>query len=190
MTGELRVDNLVVTLQCTDADRGDGEIRLGGEVTEDPDGQGLVHQIQGAGCAETVLGRLWCGRLAEGDMVAMVIRDRRVTLHHPQLAAGMSMTALRRAPSCFGRPLLDGGFFEDVAGLLEIGTGWGTSILRQTMAEGCPSHWEAADSAIHVHDNCRSGREVRGMAGLCAAYRVTRRSVSGRGCEDGEPGRG
>ena len=122
-------------------------------------------------------------------MVAVVIRDRRVTLHHPQLAAG----DLNDSPaSCTefvqSVPLLDGGFFEDVAGLLEIGTVGGTSIPEADHGRPRPSHSEAADSAIHVHNNCRSGREVRGMAGLCAAYRVTRRSVCARGCEDGEPG--
>jgi hypothetical protein len=35
-TGELRITNVVVTLQCADTDT-DGLIILGGEVTEDPD---------------------------------------------------------------------------------------------------------------------------------------------------------
>ena len=45
VTGELRVDNIVVTLQCADTEAGD--LILGGEVTDDPDGQGLVYNVQG-----------------------------------------------------------------------------------------------------------------------------------------------
>jgi hypothetical protein len=60
VTGEFRVNNLVVTLECADTNFSDGEIRLGGEVTDDPDGQGLA-----------AMG----GDVGVGDRVALVIRE-------------------------------------------------------------------------------------------------------------------
>ena len=51
VTGEFRVTNVVVTIQCADTDT-DGEIILGGEVTADPD-----------------------GNVAVGDLLALIIRE-------------------------------------------------------------------------------------------------------------------
>ena len=61
VTGEFRVDNVVVTLQCADTETIDGEIRLGGVVTDDPDGQGLA---------------VIDGEVAVGDRVALIIREQ------------------------------------------------------------------------------------------------------------------
>lgn len=51
VTGEFRVTNVVVTIQCADTNT-DGEIILGGEVTEDPGGD-----------------------VAVGDLLALIIRE-------------------------------------------------------------------------------------------------------------------
>jgi hypothetical protein len=60
--GEFRVNNVVVTLQCADTERDGQDLILGGEVTDDPDGQGL---------------RLGLGRqnVAVGDLLALIIRE-------------------------------------------------------------------------------------------------------------------
>ena len=51
VTGEFRVTNVVVPIQCADTDT-DGEIILGGAVTDDPD-----------------------GNVAVGDLLALIIRE-------------------------------------------------------------------------------------------------------------------
>lgn len=56
VTGEFRVENVVVTLQCADDEIDGQDLILGGEVTDDPDGQGL--------------GIRYGGRVAVGDLVA------------------------------------------------------------------------------------------------------------------------
>lgn len=99
VTGEYRVDDVVVTLQCADTDTIDGEIRLGGEVTDDPDGQGLA----------VIDDR----RVAVGDLVVLVIRERGPDFDQVALYAD------DRAGSCAelvgSVPYnLDGGFFNDV----------------------------------------------------------------------------
>jgi hypothetical protein len=97
VTGEFRVDNVVVTLQCADTEFDEQDLILGGEVTDDPDGQGL-----GTGGHN----------VAVGDQLALIIREG-------QSRPGSYMPALYvtgSAGSCTElvesvRYNLDGGYF-------------------------------------------------------------------------------
>ena len=134
VTGEFRVDNVVVTLQCagtsdlTESTTG-RDLILGGEVTEDPDGQGLLVEPGQGLVADPGPGRY----AAVGDVVALIIREGdegaperdRVTLYDPAL-----MPPFASAGSCtelvdlyYGN--LDGGFFNPVAYGHHIDTGGG-----------------------------------------------------------------
>ncbi|MEY2423635.1 MAG: hypothetical protein QOI95_3702 [Acidimicrobiaceae bacterium] len=100
VTGEIRVDKVVVKLQCADTDTIDGEIRLGGEVTQDPDGQGLA---------------VIDGRAAIGDRVALIIRERGPDYDQVTFYANDTAGTCTELVDSFPYNL-DGGYFSDVAG--------------------------------------------------------------------------
>jgi hypothetical protein len=107
VTGEVRLDNIVVSLQCADTDTIDGEIRLGGEVTVDPDGESLP---------------LTDGYVTVGDLVAVIVRE------YPAIADAVTFYASDSAGSCTelvqSVPYnLDGGFFLNVEDSEDIETG-------------------------------------------------------------------
>ena len=97
VTGEFRVDNVVVTVQCADTEFDEQDLILGGEVTDDPDGRGL-----GTGGHN----------VAVGDQLALIIREgqSRPGSYNPALYVNSS------AGSCTDlvesvRYNLDGGYF-------------------------------------------------------------------------------
>ena len=100
VTGEVRVDNVVVTLQCADTDTIGGEIRLGGEVTDDPDGQGFP---------------VIDGRVALGDRVALIIREYGPDFDMVTFFANESAGSCTELVDSFP-DYHDGGFFNDVEG--------------------------------------------------------------------------
>ena len=104
VTGEFRVDNVVVTIQCTGtrsltgSDSNGRDLILGGEVTDNPDGLARLDEVN----------------VAMGDLVALIVRENgRVTLYAPSLWYGEQATAgscndlVESVPSN-----LDGGFFD------------------------------------------------------------------------------
>lgn len=95
VTGEFRLNSLVVTLECADTETFEGETRLGGRVTEDPDGRGLA---------------VIDGRAGVGDRVALLIRnhvwDRQTVAFYSNEGAGSCADLLASVPN-----VLDGGFF-------------------------------------------------------------------------------
>ena len=120
VTGELRVDNVVVSVECVDSNASDDEVRLGGTVVADPDGQGL-DVIDGHTPGDAPAGM---GKAGTGDRVALILRED---------ADGTDRIALYadgRQSTCAGlvesiRDLLDGGYFAHGAG----GTGIKTDEL-------------------------------------------------------------
>jgi Tol biopolymer transport system component len=110
-TGEFRVGNVVVAVQCSGSTNGGRDLILGGVVTENVDGPGRLDETT----------------VAVGDLLALVIRHddapdgrtQRVTLYQPSLWYGEQ--ADEHAGSCTALvesvpPGLDGGFFDDVDG--------------------------------------------------------------------------
>jgi hypothetical protein len=99
VVGVFRVNNVKGTLECADTNTIDGEIRLGGTVTDDTDGQGLA---------------VTDGKVAVGDRVALIIR---------KWSAGHEGVAFYADPSAGSCTKLvdaipynlDGGFFSSVA---------------------------------------------------------------------------
>ena len=130
VTGEFRVDNVVVTIQCADTrvDSTRRDLILGGEVTEDPDGQGLLVAPGMGLVADPGPGRY----VAVGDVVALIIREEGanrdgVTLYDPEALppgngsnAGSCTELVESVPGG-----LDGGFFSPVAFGHHIDTGGG-----------------------------------------------------------------
>ena len=110
VTGEFRVDNVVVTIQCAGTRTRHGDLILGGVVTDNTDGIAMVDEVN----------------LAVGNPLALIIRNgASVTLYHPSLWYGEP--ASRHAGSCIDLvesvpDSLDGGFFEDVVGGVAIET--------------------------------------------------------------------
>ena len=108
VTGEFRVNNVVVTLQCADTEFDGRDLILGGEMTDDPDDQGLVADVGDA-------------TVTVGDLLALIIREDdpdsyRVTLYAND-SAGSCTELVESVP--FN---LDGGFFAGVdAGDIENG---------------------------------------------------------------------
>ena len=139
VTGEFRVDNVVVTLECADTRQATGvdstgrDLILGGEVTEDPDGQGLLVEPGKGLVVDPGPGRY----VAVGDVVALIIREGdegdegaperdSVTLYDSRAvpqgygSAGSCTELVESVPGD-----LDGGFFNPVAFGHHIDTGGG-----------------------------------------------------------------
>lgn len=128
VTGEFRVDDVVITLECADTAFYGHDLILGGQVSDDPDGQGLVYTSQGGELlADGSFAFSGEESVAVGDLVALVIREdrdedgpgrQRVTLY-----AGESIRDNDHPGSCTelveSIPNLDGGYFNDVAGDIE-----------------------------------------------------------------------
>ena len=115
VTGELRINDVVVTVQCANT-VGD-QTSLGGEVTDNPDGQPLP-VIDVADVTVNDPG-------AEGKLVAVIIREG-----DAELRDRVALYANDRAGSCTElveplSPGLDGGFFTSVAFGHDIETGGG-----------------------------------------------------------------
>src|SRR5262249_25381218 len=77
VNGEFRVNNVVVTIQCADISSDTRDLILGGEVTHNPDGQGVAHRLDNV-------------NVAVGNRIALIIREtdpnlQRVTLYDPTL---------------------------------------------------------------------------------------------------------
>jgi len=119
VTGDLRIDNVVVTIHCADTRTSTGaqgngrDLILGGEVTANLDGLATLDDVD----------------IAVGDLVALIIRDlpehQRVTLYHssllpPEQASqiGSCSELAESVPTN-----LDGGFFDIVAEGHRIETG-------------------------------------------------------------------
>ena len=121
VTGELRVDNVVVAIHCAGARMSTGaqlngrDLILGGEVIGNADDLATLDHVN----------------VAVGDLLALIIRDdrpggQRVTLYHPSLWYGEQ--ASEHAGSCNELvesvpSNLDGGAFDSVADGHHIETG-------------------------------------------------------------------
>ncbi len=119
VTGELRVNDVVVTLQCANT-IGD-QISLGGEVTDNPDGQPLAVIDAVVDLPDVTVNDPG----AEGELVAVIIREG-----DAELRDRVALWADDRAGSCTElveplSPGLDGGFFTSVAFGHDIETGGG-----------------------------------------------------------------
>jgi hypothetical protein len=109
VSGEFRVGNVVVTIQCAGTRTYVGDLILGGVVTANTDGSATLDDVS----------------VAIGDVLALVIRDKpvhagqRVTLYDPSIWYG-EQAAQHDGPCnelVKSYPYsLDGGFFEDVTG--------------------------------------------------------------------------
>jgi hypothetical protein len=114
VAGELRIDNLVVIIQCAATRTEPRDLVLGGKVTGNADGLATLDDVN----------------VAVGDLLALIIRERsdgqRITLYHPSLWYGEQ--ASEHAGSCSNLvesvpANMDGGFFDDVANGHVIETG-------------------------------------------------------------------
>jgi len=114
VTGEFRVGHVTVTIQCAGTRSIVGDLILGGVVTDNPDG---IDKLDGAS-------------VAVGDLIALIIRadsspiGRRVTLYNASLWYGpQGMDDVRSCNDLVESvpPALDGGFFDDVGGDIEMG---------------------------------------------------------------------
>jgi hypothetical protein len=109
VSGEFRVGNVVVTIQCAGTRTYVGDLILGGVVTANTDGSATLDDVS----------------VAIGDVLALVIRDKpvhagqRVTLYDPSIWYG-EQAAQHDGPCSElveSYPFsLDGGFFDDVSG--------------------------------------------------------------------------
>jgi hypothetical protein len=127
VTGEFRVDNVVVTVQCADTEFDEQDLILGGEVTDDPGGQGLLVAPGMGLVADPGPGRF----VAVGDVVALIIREENASRDSVTLYdTGYLPPGNGRAGSCTELVEsvpgdLDGGFFNPVAFGHHIDTGGG-----------------------------------------------------------------
>jgi hypothetical protein len=99
-------DFYLVALECADTDTIEGEIRLGGTVTDDPDGHGLA---------------VIDGQVAVGDRVALIIRkwsaDHESVAFYANDSAGSCTKLVDSVPYN-----LDGGYFSSVENGYDIET--------------------------------------------------------------------
>jgi Tol biopolymer transport system component len=119
VTGEFRVGNVVVSIQCAGRRRTPGDnLILGGVVTDNEDGLATLDDVN----------------VAVGDRLALIIRedaipggrDQSVTLFHPELWYGAQASEYDGSCSELVESVpsgLDGGFFEPVIGDNRIETG-------------------------------------------------------------------
>jgi hypothetical protein len=157
VTGEFRVDNVVVTLECAGTRRATGvdstgrDLILGGEVTEDPDGQGLLVAPGMGLVVDPGPGRY----VAVGDVVALIIREEgdegdegvrdSVTLYDSRAvpqgygSAGSCTELVESVPGG-----LDGGFFNPESFGHHIETGGGNCD---------PCDDDSSTTTIEVADN-------------------------------------
>jgi len=157
VTGEFRVDNVVVTLECAGTRRATWvgftgrDLILGGEVTEDPDGQGLLVAPGMGLVVDPGPGRY----VAVGDVVALIIREEgdegdegvrdSVTLYDSRFlgpdngSAGSCTELVESVPGG-----LDGGFFNPVSFGHHIETGGGNCD---------PCDDDSSTTTIEVADN-------------------------------------
>jgi len=157
VTGEFRVNNVVVTIQCADSAYGGRDLILGGTVTDDPDGQGLVVSA-GQGLVTDPQGGL---EAAVGDLVALIIRNQgRVTLYHPSLWYGEQASEHTGSCTEFVESVpggLDSGFFQTVtAGEIE------TSPLPGTPT--CEEWTERDVTADDLDSGCSDGGSLAAPA--------------------------
>ena len=112
VTGEFRVDNVVVTLQCADTETDGRDLILGGELTDDPD-----DNVE----AYADLGDLTHG-IDVGDLLVVIIRNGdpvdQVALRANEGDAGSCTELVESVPYN-----LDGGFFNEVEDGEDIETG-------------------------------------------------------------------
>ena len=104
VVGVFRVNNVKGILECADTGTIEGEIRLGGKVTDDPDGQGLA---------------VTDGKVGVGDRVAVIIRKwsagNEGVAFYANAGAGSCTKLVQSVPYN-----LDGGYFSSVATGTEI----------------------------------------------------------------------
>lgn len=107
ITGEFRVNNLVVTLHCA-VRNGVGDLILGGNVTEDPDRQSFALDPRAIGF-DAIDVRV-------GDLFALIIRDKGPVGDRVSVYADDSAGSCTQLIDAAAQRPTDGGFFDYAGG--------------------------------------------------------------------------